>query len=964
MNAESPWQISFGQHLVAHRRRGIGARVAQVLVWWVGLARRRAWPIVIASLLVTIAGAYYTAGHLRMNTDSGALLSSELPYRKALKDYERAFPLLQDNLVVLVEADSPDRAEDAAAALVAQLGKRTDLFENIFFPAGDSFFAREGLLFLDIKELQDLSDRLAQAQPLLGTLAEDRSLRGLFGILGEAADGIRLGQIDPGMLVRPLDMIADTVDAQLAGRPARLSWRTLMTGRPDRPSDRRQIIVIKPRLSHDSLTPSASAIQAVRTAAAELHLDQADGVRVRLTGGPALDEDELASVKKGVGIAGILSLVLVTILAFLGLRSPKLVFATIVTLMLSLVWTATFAAVAIGYLNLISVAFAVLFIGLAVDFSIQFGFRYKEGIEQGDLHAAALRRAASGTGVAVCLAAACAAIGFFAFVPTNYVGLSQLGIIAGTGMFIGLFATLTLLPALLTVMPVRAVARRREERNGKITAGLVERHWRAVCLGALAVGVASLAAFPFARFDIDPIHLKDPDTESVRAYLDITKDSSTSPYSINIVAPDLAHAEILATRLDKLPEVDSTVTLGSFVPKDQETKLALIDEMATFLTPILQGGELKPPPSDAQRRAAAQDLRRKLSELVVSPNAGAAATSAERLARLLLAFDVQRGTDLNAFGELDRALIGNLPGRLNSLVTAMQAQPVTKDSLPSNLKARYVTPDGRARVEVFPAARLTNEDALRRFVDAVRAVAPNATDTPVLLLEGGRLVVGAFEVAGALALAVISLLLVIVLRSIWDALLVLLPLALAAMLTVAVTVAMGLSLNFANIIALPLLFSLGVAFSGYLVLRHRETRNVAALLRTSTPRAVVFSALITMVSFSSLMVSSHRGTASMGYLLGICLSLALLCSLIVLPALLAWREQRLRGATAAVKGLNLPAFALSTRPAGIGTERMARSDEGTRRPDAEMRRPSRRMAWTTALIFWALIAAAFIHAHA
>jgi hopanoid biosynthesis associated RND transporter like protein HpnN len=853
---------------------------------------------VIASVLATIAGVYYTSERFftdsnAINTDSSALLSSELPYRKTLKDYERAFPQLQDNLVVIVEGDSPDRAEDAAEALYERLNGRTDLFDNVFFPTGDPFFEREGLLFLEVKELQDLSDRLAQAQPLLGTLVDDRSLRGLFGVLAEAAEGIRLGEVDPGLLVRPLDMIADTVQALLDGKPARLSWRDLMTGLPDRPSDRRQIILYKPHVDH-SFAPADRAIEAIRTAAAQLNLDQAHGVRVRLTGGPALDGEELESVQRGTKWASLLSLVLVTALAFLGLRSPKLVFATIVTLLMSLVWTATFALLAIGYLNLISVTFAVLFIGLAVDFSVQFGFRYKESLDQGAGHAIALRTAASGTGVAICLAAICAAIGFFAFVPTSYTGLAQLGIIAGVGMFIGLFATLTLLPALLTVMQMAPARGPAEERSSQVMISLLERHWRAVCLGALALGVASLAAFPFARFDIDPINLKDPSTESVRTYLDMTRDSTTSPYSINIIAPDLAQADALAKRLDRLPEVDSTVTLSSFVPQDQEAKLALIDQMATFLTPVLLGGDLKTPPTDAERRDSAIELRRKLGELTTAPKAGAVVESAKRLAALLGTFDERSTTDPEAYGRLGDALVGNLPGRLEGLIELMQAGPVSYGTLPPELKARYVTPNGRARVEVFPAERLTNEAALRRFVEAVRAIAPNATDTPVLLLEGGKLVIGAFETAGAIALGVIGLFLIVVLRSLWDSLLVLLPLALAAVLTVALMAATGQPFNFANIIALPLLFSLGVAFSGYLVLRHRESHGVADLLRTSTPRAVLFSALITMVSFSSLMVSSHRGTAGMGYLLGICLSLALLCTLIVLPALLAWREKRRR----------------------------------------------------------------------
>ncbi len=872
--------------------RQMGPMIASALMWWVARAYRMAWPIVIGSVLVAIAGGVYTAGHLRMNTDIDALLSSEVPYRKTLKEFEQAFPRLQDNLVVVLEGDNPDRVEDAAKALATKLGENDKLFQDVFYPMGDPFFRREGLLFLKTNDLQELSDRVADAMPLVATFSNDRSLRGFSDVLGDVVDGVKLGKADPALLVRPLNAIADTVEAQLQGKPARLSWRDLVSRAGDAASDRRQIIQLRPYLDRHSFAPADRAIKAVRAAATELNLDPAHGVRVRITGSPALDEDDLKTVRDGVGLASAVSFALVSIIVFLGLRSPKLVFATLASLVISLVWTASFAALAIGYVNMMSVAFAVLFIGLAVDFSIQFGLRYKESLDRGAPLESALKEAASGTGVAVSLAAVCAAIGFFAFVPTDYVGLAQLGIIAGVGMFIGLFATLTLLPAILTLLPMKADPRPRENRNLYTAASWLENHAHAVCWGALAVGLLALTTFPFVRFDIDPINLKSPNTESVQVYRDMTKDSSVSPYSISIVAPSLEHADALARQLDKLPEVASTVTLSSFLPADQETKLPLVARTAGMLMPILERQERRKAPSDQQRRKAMEETRTTLAALAASPKAGAASAPAARLAELLARYRDGPGRDLAAYGRLETALIGSLSAKLDSLKELMQPAVVTLADLPSNVRARYVASDGRARVQVFPAETLNHVKALRRFVDAVRAIAPNATNSPVELYEGGRMVVGAFVEAGLIALAAISLLLILVLRSLRDSLLVLLPLTLAAALTVALVVITGHQFNFANIIALPLLFSLGVAFGVYFVLRHRETPSLVDLMHTSTPRAILFSALVTMVAFSTLMLSSHRGTASMGFLLGSSLALAVICTLVVLPALLAWVERR------------------------------------------------------------------------
>jgi len=880
-----------GKYLRAQWQRRMSPLVAAALAFWVDGARRLAWPIVIAAVLAAVAGGIYTAGHLRLNTNIDALLSSEVPYRKTLKTFEQAFPQLGDNLAVVVESESAERAENAAIALADKLRANERQFRDIFYPAGDAFFRREGLLFLKTADLEQLAKRVSEAQPILVGFATDRSLRGFFDVLGDVLDGAKKGKLDPALLVRPLNAVGDTVEAELNRKSVPLSWRDLLNETPAGAGDKRQVIQLRPYLDRSSLSPAADAIKAIRASAAELGLDPSSGVRVRITGSPALDEDDLRTVRDGVGLASAVSFVLVSIIVFLGLRSPRLVFATIATLVLSLVWTASFATLAVGYLNMISVAFAVLFIGLAVDFSIQFGLRYKESIDRGVPLEGALKEAASGTGMAVGLAAVSAAIGFFAFVPTDYTGLSQLGLIAGVGMFLGLFATLTLLPAILALLPLKADPRMAEERKLEAAAGWLERHARGVCLGALALGVVALLSFPWARFDNDPIDLKSPHTESVEVYRDMTKDSRLSPYSASILAPSLAAADALAARLGKLPEVASTVTLSSFIPEDQAAKLPIVARISAVLTPILKH-EQRAAPSDERRRSATKEGSETLAAFAASPAAGAAAAPAKRLAELLTRFDDGPGKSLAAYGRLESDLLSSISSKLDSLVGLMQPEPAAVDSLPANVRARYLAADGRARVQVFPAEPLNKESALHRFVDAVRTLAPEATDSPVELLEGGRMVVGAFVEAGIVALAAISVLLVLVLSSVVDALLVLLPLMLAAALTVATVVLTGHDFNFANIIALPLLFSLGVAFGIYYVLRHRETPELVDLMHTSTPRAILFSALVTMVSFSTLMLSSHRGTSSMGFLLGVSLTLAVACTLIVLPALLSWREHR------------------------------------------------------------------------
>ncbi|MEE8444332.1 MAG: MMPL family transporter, partial [Alphaproteobacteria bacterium] len=607
--------------------------------------------------------------------------------------------------------------------------------------------------------------------------------------------------------------------------------------------------------------------------------------RVRLTGTAAIDSEEFDSVARGAGLAGMISLVLVSFLLMYGLRSFRLVVSVLVTLVVGLIFTAAFAAVAIGHLNMISVAFAVLFIGLGADFGIHFALRYQEAIDRRVVHRDALQEAAIGVGGALALSAGAAAIAFYSFLPTSYLGVSELGLIAGTGMFVALILNLTLLPAILTLLPLSPPARpRRRRKFGVAAEAFIENHSRSFALGALAVGLAGLALVPQVRFDYNPINLKDFSTESVQAIRDLMRDSKTAPYTIGIVAADLDAAARLAARIKPLAAVDNAVTLRDYVPNDQKEKLEIIENMSLYLTPIIENTEIVARPSAAERAEAFGAFRAKIDRLLKSGEAGALTPKFRRLGVALDRFAESRSND-KGLAALEAGLVGSLGARLDDLRLSLTAAPVTLGHVPDEIRVRQVTGDGRARIEVFPAEDIIDNEAMRRFVDAVRGVAPNATDTPVLLLEAGDAIVGAFTQATITALVLITLLLLSLLRRVTDVLLVFAPLILAASLTVALSVLLGLWLNFANIIVLPLLLGLGVASGIHIVMRARRG-HFSTLLGTSTPRAVVFSALTTVCSFGSLSVSGHRGTASMGELLMIAIGFTLVCALIVLPGLM------------------------------------------------------------------------------
>ena len=858
-----------------------------LLVRWIALARRGALAVCLLAVAAAAAGLAYSVGNLGINTSTADMLSEELPFRRNFTALEEALPKNVDLLLIAVEAGTPELAEDAAEALAVRLAAQTDRFHSIFYPASHPFFRRNGLLYLDLEDLEALSDRLAEAQPMLASLNEDPSLRGLSEVL-RLAIAESQGEMDAA--VAPvLAAFAETVERVAEGRPARLSWRELMTGDSgaDGEADdgsgngtglesRRQLIVSQPVLDFGSLELAGQARDAITAAARDLGLTEDKGISVRVTGSPALLDDELTSVRDGMGLVGLLSLVFVLVLLAVGLQSWRLVLATLVTLLIGLIWTATFATLAIGELNLISVAFAVLFIGLSVDFGIHFTLRYREAIDGGSGHAEALALAGGGVGRALTLSAVAAAIGFLSFLPTAYRGVSELGLISGAGMFIALFANLTVLPALLTLMPLTPGKPLNGGREGLGLQGAVQRHGRSILIAAALLGLAAAASLPYARFDDDPMNLRDPESESVATLFDLMDDPRVDPYDAQVLAADLATAADLAARLTALPEVESATTAYDLVPGGQDDKLAVIDEMTFFLTPLLLPAAVLPPPGPEEQQRALDELRTTLAAA-----GGGLAADAQRLAAALARIE----PTADNLAALEDALLGGLAKRLDFLAEALEAGPVALEDLPAALRDRRIAADGRAAIEVIPAENLRDAEARRRFAAAVQQVAPGATGAPIIVTAAGEAVIQSFREAAVWAIALIALLLLAVLRNLRDTLMVLAPLALSALITVAATVVLRQPFNFANVIVLPLLFGLGVAFGIQLVLRGRA-EGADKLMQSSTARAVIFSALTTIGSFCALALSSHPGTASMGLLLTLAITVTMVCTLIVLPALL------------------------------------------------------------------------------
>ena len=674
------------------RRSQIAGRVSQWVSRTVALSVRWAWLVILAAVALTAVTGNHAARNLSINSDTRDMIDAEVAFRQNDDAFDAAFPQFENFILIVIDGPSPERVELAARRLERRIVAEGALFRTVYRPGSEEFFQRNGLLFLGVDELSALADRLAEAQPFLGKLVEDPTLRGFFGVMELA-----LSQDDPTAAQAALPVLramAEVAEAQQRGRPRDLSWQGLLAG--EAMAMGRAVLIVQPELDYASLKPAEAAIEKLRGLAALVRAEYGLPLSFRLTGPIALDHEELESAELGGRTAGILSLVLVSFLLTVGVRSVVPVIATAITLLMGLIWTAAFATVAIGQLNIISVAFAVLFIGLGVDFGIHFSLRYREEARRTGDRRTALPLAGGAVAGGLILSALSAAAGFYSFLPTDYRGLAELGLIAGSGMFIALFANLTVLPALLSVMPMR-IRNAGEAVPASPLAVPVQRWSRYVVAGAILAGIGAAALAPWARFDFNPLNLKDPETESVSTFYDLAADPEIPVYTIDLLAENLAAADAAAGRLADVAEVGAAVTLSSFVPEDQDEKLTIIDDLAIFMGPAL-GRPNYTLTGRMQRRAALDSLDRQLA-IVAVKDRGELSVAVARLRASLASI----GEDDETLAFLEGRLLVNLSAAIERLTAALSASPVTFESLPDELRQRWLTPDGRARVEVLPS---------------------------------------------------------------------------------------------------------------------------------------------------------------------------------------------------------------------------------------------------------------------
>jgi hopanoid biosynthesis associated RND transporter like protein HpnN len=853
--------------------------LTSIVVSIVKACTRFASVTVLIALVLAIAAGFYTARNFEINTDINTLISPDLDWRKRDNQFDQAFDR-DRTILAVVDAPTPELTSAASTALAQKLSGDTKHFESVQPLGSGEFFEKNGLLFLPAAEVGQLTSQFSSAAPLIEIMAGDPSLRGLTGALETGLAGVRRGQVKLDSTERPFSLIAQTVEHVLNTGSGTFSWRELVSDKPLTDADRRAFIEFKPILDFNALEPGKDATDAIRQAAIDLNFAGEYGARVRLTGPVPIANEEFATVADGAVVNGIGTVLVVLFILWMALHSAKIISAVFLNLFIGLSITTAVGLMMVGSLNLLSIAFAVLFVGLGVDFGIQFSVRYRsERFKSNDLQTA-LEKAAEYSAIPLSLAAMATAAGFLSFLPTDYKGVSELGKIAGVGMLVAFFSSITVLPALLSLLNPPG---EKEPVGYAFLAPLdhfLEKHRVVIIVGTLLVAIAGLPLLYFLRFDFNPINLRSPKVESIATFLDLRKDPNTGANAINVMTNSEADAKKIEARLAQVPEVLRVMSLDSFVPEDQPEKLKLIAQGAKILNPALNPESIDAPPSDAENvealKGTAENLR-KVAGDAKGPGAVASRRLADDLSKLAASNEATRD-------KIQAIFVTPLKVVLDQLKNSLQAQPVSLKTLPADLVNSWKTKDGLMRVEAQPRGDPNDNDTLRTFAGAVLAAEPNAIGGPVSILKSGETVVRAFIHAGLTALIVISFLLWLTLRRVTDVLLTLVPLLVAGAVTMEICVLIELPLNFANIVALPLLLGVGVAFKIYYVTAWRAGRT--NLLQSSLTRAIFFSALTTATAFGSLWLSSHPGTASMGKLLALSLVTTLAAVLLFQPALM------------------------------------------------------------------------------
>ncbi len=829
---------------------------------------------------------------------------------------------VRDEIVVVLKSDRLKDSRDAANALAVKLKQEKGL-DRVYYRHDFSPMSDRLLLLADEERLIGIRRQMEE----LATLVKgNKQALNLNGILGEASAKFN----DPYLrkssnwqefipfieefvrnlkrLAKDLETPANAVEKKGLGELSEFEADLLKNEYLSLGEDGRTILMLlRPtKEEQKSATPFTGVIQRVRKVVQETQVEFPK-VAIGVTGEPVLLDDELRQSESDMKIATLITLTLITIMFFFAYGEISRPLLALVALLASVVVTLGITSVTIGHLNIISQAFIVMLLGLGIDFGIQILGRYEEEMGRGKSSADSVEITLTTTGKALLTGGGTTAAAFYAMCFNDFTGLTELGWIAGSGVVMALVASLSILPALLLW----------RDRNGaKINLGKLRLDRGAMwdrkltshpyLVLAVAAGITLIAWKQCQKvsFDHNLLHLQNPKMESVRLTRELLNMGDGSLIYGVIMADSVEQADDLAIQLRALPTVSKVRTLGDLVPRDQKKRMEEVSRIARVSGEITlgSGGESSVDVPKAKKdlefllESSQEGAKQAKQYLGLSGRARQAVATFEKLIppleRAVAALDkLSLEEAKQRLARHQVKLVGSITQNLGWLKTQRGDRPLTVDDLPAELRQRYLSSHGKVLLEVVPAVDVWERKPNEEFVAEMQKIAPGATGTPVMNLEYIDLLMKSYIQASFYAAGVILLLIFLLFRNLKDLVLTLLPLGLGVLWLFGALGLFHIQLDPANIVTMPMILGIGVAYGVYVMDRYREEGGVR-IFASSTGKAVVLSALTTLFGFGSMLFGQYRGLVSLGMVMSLGVIFNLISALVVLPQILALQDKR------------------------------------------------------------------------
>ncbi len=864
------------------------SKLENLLQQWVRFICGRPRMTLLILTLITSISIWYSVTEFKINSKLTDIIVQDTQWRKDFDHFKATFPELVDTAVIVISGKSALQTYKVAQNLSKQFASKPDQFIDVYSPAMDDFFYHHSLLYQSLEELYDTADELALAQPFLTRIANDNSLNSLLRLINDSIDPDN-NEAPPEGLLKVVKALSLSANEQISanGIETPLPWIERIE-----PSNKQhyQLITLRGKPDYNQQLPHHITIERIRNLINSNVIPSS--VQIRLTGEAALSHEEITAAKTGVKIAGIVSLIALTLLVYFGIRCIIIASISLVFIIVGGVWTSALGLFMVDSFNTLSLLFMVMFFGLSIDFFLHFSLRLEEVVfkwseqnpDQPFCEAArtqALTLSISSVGPALLICALTTSASFLSFSLTDYRGLSELGIISAGGMLVAIILSFTLLPALYQIFSIQKNAHNPSIASFHPLINFLSNRRKSFIAIMVLTCVGSFWLLPQIQLEGSVLALRDNQSESVSTLAELQKEGIITDYSLFMYKqqPD---SDLIA-KLKALPTVDTIRTIDSYIPEEMDEKHFILENLQFLLESAVN------PLNQTQNANNLQAINETL--YLLKQNLEQADNTAETTSAIkTLVASVEQIVNQGQLIQWERNILQPVNEQLDWLRNALFVEDITFEQLPKTFIQRLQksSPDGNNYFlnSIAPKGETIDDAMLRQFITDVQTVTTEVTGRPIVEVGISDLVKQAFTKAILIALTSILIILLIKYRSLTNVIWVLIPLFLTTVITMASVVLFDISFNLANILVVPLIFGLSVDNGIHIIDRYSHHHNIDRLVQSSTPRAVLLSSLTTLCSFASLSLSPHVGTETIGILLTVAILIMFVVTVIILPVII------------------------------------------------------------------------------